>query len=224
MQFKKNNKKEGDKMKNSFIRSFNVKHYKVRIVKKKNKFFKKLITVMSYSIFTILLLVGSALLLYFADIKIRASQGDYSPSKYNAYVVLTGSMEPTIMTNDVVVTKKKAKEDIKKNDIITFIASDPRFAGSIITHRVIEEPIIDEATRSYKFKTKGDHNNVSDEVLVNYENVIGTVILDIPKLGYIQYFLAQQGGWIFVILIPALIVLSFDIFKLIKLIIKKVKK
>lgn len=211
-------------MNNNFIKNLNVKHYKVKIVKKKNKFFKKLVTVISYSIFTMLLLIGVTLLIYFADIKIRASQGDFSPSKYNAYVVLTGSMEPTIMVNDVVVTKKKPKEEIKKDDIITFISSDPRSAGSIITHRVIEGPIINEQTRNYQFKTKGDNNNVSDDVLVNYDNVIGTVIVDIPKLGYIQYFLAQQGGWIFVILIPALIVLSFDIFKLIKIIIKKVKQ
>ncbi len=211
-------------MNNNFIKNLNVKHYKVKIVNKKNKFFKKLVTVISYSIFTMLLLVGVTLLIYFADIKIRASQGDYSPSKYNAYVVLTGSMEPTIMVNDVVITKKRNKEEIKKDDIITFISSDPRFAGTIITHRVIEDPIIDESTKNYKFKTKGDNNNVADEVLVNYNNVIGNVIVDIPKLGYIQYFLAQQGGWIFVILIPALIVLSFDIFKLIRVIIKKVKQ
>ena len=55
------------------------------------------------------------------------------------------------------------------------------------------------------------------------ENIFGKVILKIPKLGYVQYFLARQGGWIFVILIPCLVVVSCDILKLIKALGRKTK-
>ena len=52
--------------------------------------------------------------------------------------------------------------------------------------------------------------------MVQPSNIYGKVILKIPKLGYLQMFLASQGGWIIVILIPCLVVISYDIVKLIK--------
>ena len=52
--------------------------------------------------------------------------------------------------------------------------------------------------------------------MVPEKNIYGKVILKIPKLGYLQEFLASDGGWIIVILIPCLTVISYDTVKLIK--------
>ena len=124
-------------------------------------------------------------------------------------------MLPEIKVYDVVVTKKIAPKDLKMDDVITFASSDSRFEGTIITHRIINT-YHDANTGAYTFQTKGDNNNVADSALVQSSNIYGKVILKIPKLGYLQRFLAQQGGWIIVILIPCLLVISFDIVKLIK--------
>ena len=140
--------------------------------------------------------------------------------KYNAYVVLTGSMVPEILVNDVVVTKRVEEEKLKVGDIITFISTDERFNGLIITHR-IKQVFVDPVTGEYSYETKGDANNTVDFTHAKGSNVLGKVVLKIPKLGYIQTFLATKGGWIFVILIPCLAVLSYDIMKLIKTIGKK---
>ena len=149
------------------------------------------------------------------DIKIRAQKGDYSAPTYNAYVVLTGSMLPQIQVKDVVVTKKTKPTDLKEGDVITFASADTRFLGTIITHRIIKKNY-DAQTKSYTFQTKGDNNNVADSALVPQNNIYGRVILKIPKLGYLQEFLATDGGWIIVILIPCLAVLSYDIVKIAK--------
>ena len=52
--------------------------------------------------------------------------------------------------------------------------------------------------------------------MVPEKNIFGKVILKIPKLGYLQEFLASKGGWIIVILIPCLAVISYDVVKLAK--------
>lgn len=194
--------------------NFGVKHYRVKIVRKKTSVIKNIISVISYAIFIWLLLIGITLLIYVADVKIRAMKGDNTPPNFNAYVVLTGSMIPDIMPKDVIFTKKVDIEDIEVGDVITFVSSDNRFAGSIITHRVIE--VIDDDPDNIKFRTQGDNNNVADLALVEDYNVLGRVFFKIPKVGYIQDFLATQGGWIIVILIPCLAVLSYDIMKLFK--------
>lgn len=194
---------------------FGVKHYKVKVVKKKENIFRYIVSVMSYAIFIFLMLLGGTLLLYIADIKIRAMKGDYTAPVFNAYVVLSGSMLPSIQIKDIVVTKKVAEEELEIGDIITFISPDPRFGGISVTHRIIDK-YYDESSGSYSYRTQGDNNNVADSALVPNNNILGKVILKIPKLGYLQDILSSKGGLIIVVLIPCLVILSYDIMKLLK--------
>ena len=202
---------------------FGVRHYKVKIVKEKIKPLKFISSVISYAIFIWLLLIGIVLLAYVADIKIRAMKGDNTPPKYNAYVVLTGSMVPEIMPMDVVITKKRSPEELEVGDIITFLSSDSRLSNIIVTHR-IKNKYYDATTGKYTFQTKGDANNTVDFALAEDYNIIGEVIFKIPKPGYVQEILASKGGLIIFIFIPCLAVLSYDIVKLIKRTSKKKRK
>ena len=201
-------------------KKFKVKHYKVKVVKEKQNPLKFILSVISYAIFIWLLLIGGALLIYVADIKIRAMKGDYTPPKLNAYVVETGSMLPEIQIKDVVITKKVDASELKKGDIITFISSDPRLPDITVTHR-INEIYADPTTGEIEFQTKGDNNNTADATLAPSYNVIGKVIFKIPKLGFLQEFLVDMSGWIYVILLPCLAIISYDIMKLFKKVGKK---
>lgn len=207
---------------NQYNNVFGVKHYKVKIVREKENPLRYIISVISYSIFIFLMLLGGTLLLYVADIKLRAAKGDYSAPVFNAYVVLSGSMLPTIKVKDVVVTKKIPEEELKVGDIITFISPDLRFGGISVTHRIIDK-IYDESDGIYKYRTQGDNNNIADSIPVPNGNILGKVILKIPKLGYIQDVLSSKGGLIVLVLIPCLSILSYDIMKIFKRIGKKSK-
>ncbi len=203
-----------------------VKNYRVKIVKKKQNPIRFTLSVLSYALFIWLLLIGATLLVYMGDKQVRALKGDHSPSKFNAYVVKTGSMLPSIKVNDVVVTKKVDASELEKGDIITFISSDKRISGESVTHR-ITEIYIDPNTKEYSYQTKGDANNTVDWTLAYDYNVLGKVILKLPYIGYIKFFLGSKGGWIIGILIPCVAILSYDIVKLFKLLgikTKKVKK
>jgi len=200
---------------NNLDNVFGVKHYKVKIIKTKENPLRYFVSVMSYALFIFLLLIGGTLLLYVADIKIRAAKGDYSAPVFNAYVVLSGSMLPTIQVKDVVVTKKIPEEELKVGDIITFISPDQRFGGISVTHRIIEK-LYDETEGIYTYRTQGDNNNIADAVPVPNSNILGKVILKIPKLGFIQEILASKGGMIIFVLIPCLAILSYDIVKMFK--------
>lgn len=190
------------------------KNFNVKLVKKPVPLSKFIIGVISYAFFIFLILILITLLTYVLDIRIRAAKGDYSAPTFNAYVVLTGSMLPEIQVKDVVVTKKVDADTLKTGDIITFASSDSRFTGTIITHRILKKN--QDSDGNITFQTKGDNNNVADSALVQPNNIYGKVILKIPKLGYLQDFLATQGGWIIVILLPCVTVISYDVVKLVK--------
>lgn len=201
---------------------FGVKHYKVKVIKKKENLFKYIVSVLSYAVFIWLLLIGGTLLLYVADIKIRAMKGDNSPPVFNAYVVMSGSMLPQIKIKDIVVTKRVPEERLKVEDVITFISPDERLGGITITHR-IKEKFYDDSIKGFYYRTKGDNNNIADAALVPYDNILGKVILKIPKLGYLQDILASKGTVIIVIIIPCLVIFSYDIMKGLKSLGKKTK-
>lgn len=104
-------------------------------------------------------------------------------------VILTGSMEPLIMPGDVVLVHKISNEDeiyeLSKGDIINF-----KRGNIIITHR-IKEVFKDEAG-NVSFETKGDNNNAVDEDKVQPNDIRGTVIKVVPKIGLPTLILKGQ--------------------------------
>ena len=128
-------------------------------------------------------------------------------------------MEPTINVYDVVLVKKTNVNKLKKNDIITFYSTNSYFGDTPITHRILKV----DKSNGLEFTVKGDNNQREDNDKVKSENVIGKVILIIPSLGKLQFFLASQKGFVFAIIVPALIIITYDIYKIINAIILKSK-
>lgn len=176
---------------------------------------KKILTMISWAIFVVLLLCAAVLLYYFIATKIYAVKGDGYEPKFNLYTIISPSMTPNIKVYDVIVDfKVKNPEDIKVGDVITFNTDNPELAGNSITHRVIS--ITKDEKGNYLYQTKGDANLVEDSSLVPFSDVIGRVGFKIPQLGRIQFFIASSFGWIVVVLVPALYIIIKDILKLVK--------
>lgn len=187
--------------------------------KKKSEFreiLNLLSTIISWTIFTLLIIVAILLVYYFIAVRIYVNKGTGYEPKFSLYTIITGSMVPNINVYDVVVDVKVDKpEDIKINDVITFNSSLPGVRGGTVTHRVIA--ISKDASGKYLFRTKGDHNLVDDGVDVEFNSIIGKVVLKIPGLGNVQRFLMSKTGWLLCVLLPALYVIIKDILKIIRL-------
>ena len=170
-----------------------------------------MVSIIMYSIIVILLLIGVVLLVYFIDFKIRDSR--IETPLYGAYVIISGSMEPIIKVKDAVIIRRVEEEDIEKGDVVTYLSMDPTYYGILITHRVVN---ITEENGKKVYITKGDNNATIDRSPITFEQIKGKVVMRIPKIGYLKYFLVNSYGWIIAVVIPSLAVISYDIFKLIK--------
>lgn len=187
-------------------------------MKRQIKIFKNALkfiaSVIMYALFSLLILIGVIVIMYFIDFKLNEKKGIYKPPLYSAYVIVSQSMEPSIMRQDVIVTRRINEADIKVGDVITFKSTDSRYYGITITHRIEEIMTLENGGIAYV--TKGDNNNVADASIVNYDNILGKVIICVPKIGYIQYFLTRSYGWLFVIVLPCFGIIGYDIIKLLK--------
>ena len=168
-------------------------------------------SILLYTILILLLLVGVLLILYVMDAKKNAENGEWKPPLFNAYIIVSQSMTPTIKVNDAIVTKRVSGEDIEVGDVVTYYSENPEYPGIMITHRVIEKNVVDG---EYYFVMKGDYNTVQDPLTVRESQIYGKVVMRIPKIGLIQQVLSTYAGWLFVIIVPALAVVAYDILKL----------
>lgn len=105
-------------------------------------------------------------------------------------VVLSGSMEPLIMTGDIIAAQKVTSADIeagavKKGQVL--LAENPMKPGSLVTHRVVS------IRPDGRFITKGDANIGLDPVPTPAEKVIGIERYRVPYLG-IPVVAIQQGN------------------------------
>ena len=138
------------------------------------------------------------------------------PIEVKLFVVQSGSMEPSIKTGSVVVVKNETSYRI--NDVITFFTTDKR---NTTTHRIFN---IKESNYKPLFITKGDANQAEDREGIKEENILGKVIFTIPYLGYVVSFTKTQMGFIFLIVVPAVIIIFSEILNLKKEVLKLIEK
>ena len=142
----------------------------------------------------LLMVVLSALAIYFITTH-------YTMLGYKTFVVRSGSMEPFIMTGDVIVVKHAGQYHF--NDVITFVNS----FDQIVTHRIIA---IDGST----FQTKGDANHSVDGDIIKKEKIIGKVVAHVSKLGYYVAFIKTKLGLVFLFMVPILIFIMDELVKI----------
>lgn len=186
---------------------------------KRKKIFKMIYKVISYTIICILMAIAAFLIFYVISGKIAQKQG--KKPLFGLYTIISPSMTGTLNVYDVAFTMRVDTDKLKEGDIITFYSTNSFFGGTPITHRIIE--IVDVPDSGKMFRVKGDANPKADEEKVIPSNVVGKVMFKIPQLGRVQFFLASKGGWIIAIMIPALVIISYDIYKIFRLVLLKSK-
>ena len=116
--------------------------------------------------------------------KLRGEQPSIFGNKF--FIVLTGSMSPTIKVGDLIVVKDINPEQIQVNDVITF---GSKASDNITTHRVKE---VLNSGQEIQYVTQGDANNVEDPIPVESELLLGKVNKVIPKVGTILLWIQNN--------------------------------
>jgi signal peptidase len=117
---------------------------------------------------------------------------------YEALVVQSGSMSPTIPTGSVVFYRPVEAANVKVGDVIVF--DRPGAAGERVTHRVYE--IASGPTGRY-FITKGDANGVPDDWRVPAVGKGWKAVWHIPVAGYVLAYLQSTIARLLLLLVPA---------------------
>ena len=179
---------------------------------------KFLLTIIMNSTVVMLLLVGVLLLVYYVDVMNSMRTGKDHQPLFQAYVIISQSMEPAIHVQDAIIIKRA--DNYQVGDVCTYISKNPSYLGIMITHRIIGTTKNAKGETLYTFK--GDNNFSADPMPVEKNQIYGKVIMKVPKVGYIQYFLSNAYGWIIAVVTPCVGIIAMDGMRLVR--IKRLKR
>ena len=109
---------------------------------------------------------------------------------YRIFEVGSGSMEPILSVNDLIIIKQE--DTYKEKDIVTF-----KSGKNYITHRII-------SINGDEIVTQGDSNNTSDNPITK-EDIIGKFVYLLKINGFVAYLFSVTKFWILIFLIGILI-------------------
>lgn len=126
------------------------------------KVFKVVIKLLNWALFAFVIaaVIGMVILPYAFGIK--------------PYVVLSGSMEPTVPTGSLLWIDTN-KKDVGVGDIAAYELPN---GGAYVTHRII-------GTRDGEYVFKGDANDTEDLATVDDDQILGEYVFSVPKLGMV---------------------------------------
>lgn len=168
--------------------------------------FKKILNALT----TVLLIVLIALVVFVFISRIK----NESPSVfgYHIFQVSSGSMEPELMTGDVILDKEVDPSEIQVGDIITYKGMKGDLENKIVTHKVKEVKITSDGRRH--FITQGIAKGAIEDPEFDESYVIGKYQRKIPLLNHLYtFFLSDYGLIAFVGLI--VILFAYEIISLI---------
>ena len=122
---------------------------------------------------------------------------------YEAQVVRSESMKPTLNMGDVVIVGP-VKGQLKPGTIISYERN-----GELVIHRVIE-------VDGRYIQTKGDAVEDPDPWEVSLADVEGVFVFKVPYLGFLSSFVRTSVGWGVLVILPAVLLIGYfmrDIFK-----------
>ena len=124
---------------------------------------------------------------------------------YKPFIVLSGSMEPSIMTGDLVFVKETDPDSLKVGDVIAY-----KSGSAVVTHRIVEVKSENGETR---YVTQGDANNAADQGLVKPADVEGIYQRRVAGAGNLAMFMQTTTGMILFVVCPLVLFVLWDVIR-----------
>ena len=158
------------------------------------------------------------LLIVYVVLKVVVGFATKTPPKifnHFTFTVMTPSMEPDNLVDDIVFVRSTTIDKVKDGDVISFICTDISMEvyGQTIVHKAIK---IENNNGSIEITTKGINNPLADNEKVTKINFIGIVDAKSTMLGKVYKSLISAYAIIYVFGLIVILKITQDAIKKIK--------
>jgi len=131
-----------------------------------------------------------------------------------SFVVMSGSMEPSIPTGSVIYTLRLPQ--YRAGDVIAYKSGKVN-----VTHRVVN---VSKNESGVYYQTRGDANDDPDSKLVASRDVLGANMYTIWNLGKLIMALKTVQGFLIFLIVPSLIFIGFEFWNIKREFEKEIRK
>lgn len=177
--------------------------------KNTDKSYKRIIKVVSNTIYAIVCICAIILLLIVGTQRI--SNNKNSLLGYRIYNIVTGSMVPQYVVGDVLLVKETNPKELEVGDDISYKGEVDTFKDKIVTHRIIEKKIGNDG--KYTFVTQGIANSSADPE-INEDQIFGKVAHKLVLLSCISKLVSSTESKFLLFMIPIIIAVAIYFIKM----------
>ena len=151
----------------------------------------------------VLIVILIAVMAFNVTCYVKRQNGEIAPTVlgFGVAVVISGSMEPEIMIDDLVVYFRQS--DYHEKEIVTY-----KGRTVPVTHRIVGKRTDENGNVWYT--TKGDFNE-NDDGEIAADRVVGKVILVIPGVGKLQEWLQSGEGFLVLAIVMVVLLLLSEV-------------
>ena len=118
---------------------------------------------------------------------------------FTPLVVMSGSMEPTLNTGDIAVSRRVDPAGLQLGDVVTYNST-----SGLVTHRIVG---LDMTPQGPFFQMKGDANLSADPRPIPAHRIVAKVVYRIPRVGFLVSFTDSMLGKLFLIAAPVVLLI-----------------
>ena len=171
---------------------------------------RKAFNVIKDLIVGLLAVVAIGVMLFTIVSEIVLDRTERSLLGYKAFIVLSDSMSATdFEAGDLILVKEVEPVTLKEGDIIAYTSQAPESYGETITHKIRSRTMTKNGSPG--FITYGTTTGNNDEFIVTYSDILGKYQGRLPKAGTFLQFLKTIPGYIVCILIPFMLLITFQV-------------
>ncbi len=132
---------------------------------------------------------------------------------YKLFYVMTGSMEPMLSPQDVIISKEVEASQLRCGDVITFRCESGELAGQLITHKIVDTPVSENGV--YRIQTQGIAAGATPDDPIRADQVIGKFVAKLRVVSWL-YAVYRTPWGLLLFIVPCGIILIREIYSLFK--------
>ena len=131
---------------------------------------------------------------------------------YNFYVIISDSMEPEIMVDDVIISKVYKGEKLEVGQVITYYGKEGSVANKVVTHKIVG---VEDTPNGQNIVTKGVKEGATEDPMITQDDVMAVMVCNTKVITFVYSIVSSPVGFLIFIILPLVAIIVTEIVKIV---------
>lgn len=132
---------------------------------------------------------------------------------YNFYVIISDSMEPEIMVDDVIISKVYKGEKLEVGQVITYYGKEGSVANKVVTHKIVS---VQDTPNGQNIITQGVKEGATEDPMITQDDVMAVMVSNTKVITFVYGIVSSPIGFLAFIVSPLIAIIVVEIIKMVR--------